>query len=109
MFRLGSKDSKLVDFISTAHPSLLTKEEIEAVGVPIQILAPEHDGIYTPELKQHTQDWLPKTGLYYEYIEFPGLNHGFAVKGDQNKKEEKDGLEKALQDFVNFAKKQSKV
>lgn len=109
MFRLGAKNAKLVDFISTAHPSLLTNEEIEAIGVPTQVLSPEHDPIYTEELKTHTKEWLPKTGLYYEYIDFPGLAHGFATRGDQNNKEQKDGLDKALQDFVNFAKKQIKA
>ena len=40
-----------MDCISTAHPSWLTKEEIEGVGVPVQILAPEIDPVFTPELK----------------------------------------------------------
>ena len=40
-----------MDCISTAHPSWLTEEEIEGVGVPVQILAPEIDPVFTPELK----------------------------------------------------------
>jgi dienelactone hydrolase len=45
VFQLGAKGKNLVDCISTAHPSLLTKEEIDAVGVPVQILCElgQHD------------------------------------------------------------------
>ncbi|KAL8684192.1 MAG: hypothetical protein Q9224_006532, partial [Gallowayella concinna] len=42
-FQLGAKGKNLVDAISAAHPSFLTKEEIDAVAVPVQILAPETD------------------------------------------------------------------
>jgi len=38
VLQLGAKGKGLVDAISTAHPSALTKEEIEGVGVPVQIL-----------------------------------------------------------------------
>jgi len=48
---LGGAGKNLVDAISVAHPSLLTKEEIDNVAVPVQVLAPETDGMYTPELK----------------------------------------------------------
>ena len=50
-FVSGSKTNNLVDCISVAHPSLLTKEEIQDVAVPVQIMAPEIDPMYTPELK----------------------------------------------------------
>lgn len=43
VFQLGAKSNPLVDCISMAHPSLMTEAEIEAVGVPVQILAPETD------------------------------------------------------------------
>lgn len=109
MFQLGSRQNKLVDFISTAHPSLLTKEEIEAIAVPAQVLAPETDPQFSPELKAYTQETLPKTGLEYEYIYFPALTHGFAVRGDKNDATQKAGLEKAMQDFVNWANKQFKL
>ena len=79
-FQLGGKGKNLVDAISVAHPSLLTKEEIDNVDVPVQILAPETDGMYTPELKEHTLTTLPKKGVEYDYQYFPSLAHGFAAK-----------------------------
>jgi hypothetical protein len=41
VFQLGAKGNNLVDCISTSHSTSLEKSEIENVGVPVQILAPE--------------------------------------------------------------------
>jgi len=77
---LGGKGKNLVDAISVAHPSLLTKEEIDNIAVPVQILAPETDGMYTPELKEHSLRVLPEKGVEFDYQYFPKLSHGFAAK-----------------------------
>ncbi|KAF7845938.1 hypothetical protein BT93_L5912, partial [Corymbia citriodora subsp. variegata] len=82
VFQLGAKGKNLVDCISTAHPSLLTKEEIQNVGVPVQILAPETDQMLTPELKDYCNTTIPNLGVEYAYEYFPGLVHGFAARGD---------------------------
>lgn len=44
-FRLAAKvnTEQLVDCISVAHPTDLTKEEIQKAAVPVQIMAPEFD------------------------------------------------------------------
>lgn len=102
-FKLGA-DPSLIDAISTAHPSMLKKSEIESVKVPVQILSPENDFAYTPELKQATFDILPKTGVQWEYIYFPGLTHGFAVRGNPDDAAQKAGLERAKRSAVNFFK-----
>ncbi|KAI4641129.1 hypothetical protein J4E93_008007 [Alternaria ventricosa] len=101
VFKLGA-DPSLVDAISTAHPSMLEKSEIENVKVPVQVLSPENDQMYTEELKKATLETLPKTGVQWEYIYFPGLNHGFAARGNPNDQKQKDGLERAKRNAVNF-------
>ncbi|KAL8738327.1 MAG: hypothetical protein Q9181_000870 [Wetmoreana brouardii] len=95
VFQLGAKGKNLVDCISTAHPSLMTKAEIDNVGVPVQILAPEHDFQFTQELKEHANKTLPALNVAYDYQHFPGLAHGFAVRGDRSDKMQKEGLERA--------------
>jgi dienelactone hydrolase len=95
-------DPSLIDAVSTAHPSLLDKSEIEGVKMPVQILAPENDFAYTEELKKHTLETLPKTGVQWEYIYFPGMNHGFAARGDPSDQKQKDALERAKRSAVNF-------
>ncbi len=77
VFQLGAKSKPLVDCISMCHPSLLEKSEIEAVGVPTQIIAPENDFQLTPELKTFCNETIPTLGVEYDYQYFPGLVHGF--------------------------------
>lgn len=102
VFQLGAKGKNLVDCISTAHPSLLTKEEIEAVGVPVQIQAPETDQQFTPEMKEFANKTIPTLGVEYDYQYYPGLVHGFATRGDQNNAAQKKGLERAKNAAVQW-------
>ncbi|KAJ5690092.1 hypothetical protein N7462_004484 [Penicillium macrosclerotiorum] len=101
VFRLGSKDNEdLVDCISTAHPSWLTKEEIQNVGVPVQILAPEHDPAFTPELKEFSNKVIPTLGIDYDYQYFPNVEHAFAVRGDPGNDMERKGMVRAKKAVV---------
>jgi len=103
VFQLGA-DPSLIDAVSTAHPTLLTKEEIDAIKVPVQILSAETDQSYTEELKEYSNKIIPTLGVPYEYVYFPGLVHGFAARGDENNKLQKHGLEKAKNNAVTFFK-----
>ncbi|KAI4256323.1 MAG: hypothetical protein L6R42_006293 [Xanthoria sp. 1 TBL-2021] len=94
-FQLGGKGKNLIDALSVAHPTFLTKEEIDDVTVPVQILAPETDPRFTPELKEHANRVIPTLGVEYDYQYFPGLVHGFSCRADENNEKEKRGLERA--------------
>jgi dienelactone hydrolase len=100
-FQLGA-DLSLIDAISVAHPSGLTKEEIDNVKVPVQILAPEADPLFTQEFKDYANKTIPALNVAYEYVYFPGVSHGFASKGDPNDKLQKYSLERAKRSAVNF-------
>ncbi|GMF74522.1 unnamed protein product [Aspergillus oryzae] len=95
VFRLGAKDVRLVDCISTAHPTFLEQKEISDIGVPVQIMAPEHDQQFTEELKAFSNTVIPKLGVPYDYQYFPFLTHGFATRGNPNDKDEIAGMERA--------------
>jgi len=95
VFRLAAKDKNLVDCISTAHPSLVDKDEISGITVPVQILAPETDPQYTPELKEFSLATLPTLNIEFDYQYFPGLVHGFATRGDMTDAAQRKGLERA--------------
>lgn len=102
--QLAAKGNNILDCVSVAHPSLAEKSEIENLGVPTQILAAETDPQFTPDLKQFSVDTLPKLGIPYEYVYFPGVVHGFAVRGDKNNPVQRDALERAKNLAVNFFK-----
>lgn len=96
VFELGAKKyNGLLDCISTAHPTLLQKEEIANVGVPVQILAPEHDELFTPELKDYANQVIPTLGVPYDYQYFPAISHAFAIRGDPNIPGEREGMQRA--------------
>lgn len=94
VFELGARANPMVDCVITAHPVSLEEKDILNLGVPTQILAPENDFTFTPELKAFCNENIPKLGIDYAYEYFPGLNHSFATRGDQNKAQ-RDGLERA--------------
>ena len=96
VFKLGSQEKNgLVDCIATAHPSLLENQEIDRVSVPVQILAPEHDDMFSEDLKAHATAAIPKLGVAFDYQYFPGLQHAFAVRGDPSNTGEQNGMERA--------------
>lgn len=93
-FRLGAKEHQppLVDCIVVGHPSLLTKEDIDGVGVPVQVLAPEIDLAYTAELKLHTFETIQKLGVPFDYQYFPGVAHACFIRGDEKHAGEREAL-----------------
>ena len=91
-FRLGARENKLVDCISVGHPSMLTKEDIDNVGVPLQILAPEMDFAYSDELKEYTWKTLPKNGIPFDYQHLPGVGHGCLIRGRPKEEKEREAM-----------------
>ncbi|KAK3197079.1 hypothetical protein GRF29_1536g547565 [Pseudopithomyces chartarum] len=103
LFRLGSRaENGLVDCISTAHPTLLTKEEIDGIGVPVQICAPEVDNAFTPELKAYANEVIPTKGVPYDYQYFPGVEHAFATRGNLDDEKEKRAMLRAKRAQVGW-------
>ncbi|KAI8624362.1 dienelactone hydrolase [Xylariaceae sp. FL1651] len=103
---LGSKaqDPPLVDAICMGHPSLLVKEDIDNLAVPIQILAPEIDKAYTAELKSHTFETLLKLNLPFDYQHYPGAEHGGLVRGSENVPKERETMAQAKNAAVAWFK-----
>lgn len=96
-FRLAARehDPPLVDCISVGHPSLLIKDDIDGVAgaaVPIQVLAPEQDPAFTPELKLHTFQKLQELGAPFDYQHFPGVEHACFIRGDVRKPGERAAM-----------------
>lgn len=103
VFQLGARENGgLVDCVSIAHPALLEKEEIDNIGVPVQILAPEFDPTFTAELKEHANKVIPTLGVPYDYQHFPGIDHAFAIRGDPNLPGEREGMERAKNAAISW-------
>ena len=76
----------------------MTEADIDCVSsrVPIQMLAPEVDAMYTPYLKAKTLKVLQEKALPFEYRHFPGVEHACFVRGDPKKAGERDAMERGL-------------
>jgi dienelactone hydrolase len=89
----GEAGRGLVDCISMAHPSMVKEADIQGLGhVPVQVLAPEIDRVYTAELKTFTFTTLQKKGVPFDYQHFPGIEHGGLARGDESKKGEREAM-----------------
>jgi dienelactone hydrolase len=69
VLRLGAKEhgkeKPFVDCVVCAHPSWVTKEDIDNYGnLPIQFLAPEIDGQFPDELKMHAFQTLVRSTCF---------------------------------------------
>lgn len=83
VFWLGARERRhLLDCIVAGHPTFLTKEDVENCGVPAQILAPEIDPVYPPELKEYTWKTLQENKVPFDYQHFPGVQHSCFTRGD---------------------------
>ncbi|KAK3370502.1 dienelactone hydrolase family protein [Podospora didyma] len=109
-FRLGAKEHLdangrgLVDCISVGHPSLLTTKDIDEVAVPVQMLAPEFDHVYTAELKMHTFETLQKAKVPFDFQFYPGVEHACFIRGDPDKKGERDAMTRGKNAAVAWLK-----
>lgn len=88
----------LLDCLTIGHPSLLTEADIDAVSsrVPIQLLAPEVDAMYTPHMKAKTFKVLQEKAVAFEYRHFPGVEHACFVRGNPQKVGERDAMDRGL-------------
>ncbi|KAI3325371.1 dienelactone hydrolase [Xylariaceae sp. AK1471] len=103
---LASKEQgiPLVDTISMAHPSWLVAEDIDNITVPIQVLAPEYDQSYTPELKSYTFQTALKLNVPFDYQHLPGISHGALERGDERNEDEWEAMERAKDAVVAWFK-----
>lgn len=108
-FRLGAKSlnphgNPLVNAISTAHPTWLTKEEMDDVAVPVQIVAPETDHVFNPELKAYAKEVIPTKSVPFDYQHFPGVEHSFATRGNPANDRERKAMVRAKRVQVAWVK-----
>ncbi|KAI0466839.1 dienelactone hydrolase [Xylaria cf. heliscus] len=97
-----AQETPLVDAISIGHPSWLIKEDIDNISVPFQVLAPEHDPSYTPELKSYTFQKALTLKMPFDYLHFPGIVHGALVRGDERHEGEREAMERAKNAVVTW-------
>lgn len=85
-----------------AHPSFVEEDELAAIQGPFSIAAAETDSIFPAEKRHRSEEILQKTGQPYQINLYSGVEHGFAVRGDPNKKVTRYAKEQAFLQAVTW-------
>lgn len=106
-----TKDGKrLVDCGFVAHPSNINYPgDIEMIVLPYSCAAAEHDMMMSADQAKQTKQILEKKtaetkafGVEHEFVMYDGAHHGFAVRADENEKEEAEKGKKAEKQAVDW-------
>ena len=65
-----------------AHPSGLTKDNVARCSKPTLFNCAETDQAFTPDIRQTWQQSLQASQVPSKFVDYPGTNHGFAVRDD---------------------------
>ena len=110
LYRLDEGTTRITVCGFVAHPSNLTyPDDIEKIVLPYSCAAAENDMVQTPDNKKVTEEVLKaktdKTkaeGVDHEFVLYHGAHHGFAVRADEEDKEEAEQGKKAEKQAVSW-------
>ena len=97
-------DEGKIDVGYTAHPSHIDVDDLKAIKGPLAISAAEVDAIFPSEKRHETEAILKDLGLPYQINLYSGVQHGFAVRGDPNKRVVQYAQENAFLQAVQWFK-----
>ncbi|PYH76349.1 alpha/beta-hydrolase [Aspergillus uvarum CBS 121591] len=79
---LKSRAEGGLDVGFTAHPTMMTPEELAGVEGPLCIAAAQHDPIFPAEKRRESEEILGKKDQAWQISVYSDVEHGFAVRGD---------------------------
>lgn len=97
------KKEPLIRAGAIAHPTMATKEDLEAVKSPVYIAAVENDPMCSDEeVLTPGRRALEKNKVEHEVEIYPGVPHGFAVFGDYDDPKIKQSQEQAFGQMLGW-------
>ncbi|KAL9042951.1 MAG: hypothetical protein Q9214_003638 [Letrouitia sp. 1 TL-2023] len=87
-----------------AHGTLITKEDIEGVKIPITMACTENDQLFPDDVRIEGQKYLVDQEIPHEIQVFPGVPHGFAVVGEYENSKIKDAQKTAFEQMISWLK-----
>jgi dienelactone hydrolase len=91
-----------IDVGFVAHPSFVEDDELKAITGPLSIAAAQTDTIFPAEKRHKSEVILVNTKQPWQITLFSNTEHGFAVRGDLNVKQEKFAKEQAFLQAVTW-------
>jgi dienelactone hydrolase len=68
----------------TAHPTHIDADELKSMKGPLAIAAAEIDVLFSSEKRQETETILKESNFPWQMNLYSGVQHGFAVRGDDD-------------------------
>ena len=93
-----------IDAGYTAHPSFVQEDELRGIKGPLAISAAEVDPIFPSEKRHESEVILKELGLPYQINLYSGVEHGFAVRGNPEKRTVQYAKESAFLQAVQWFK-----
>ncbi|XP_058212287.1 endo-1,3;1,4-beta-D-glucanase-like [Rhododendron vialii] len=85
------------------HPGRITEDEINEVKCPISILGAEIDNASPPEQMKHFGEILSTRPGVDSFVKiFPGVNHGWSVRYDDDNESAVKSAEESHEDMLNW-------
>jgi dienelactone hydrolase len=102
----GGEQPAGVDAAVMCHPSLVAvPADIEHVDRPTLWVFADDDRLYTEAMITQTREILEKHGQSFSMHHFPGTQHGFAARGNENDEVARKARDDAFDLAVEFFKK----
>ncbi|KAL8692425.1 MAG: hypothetical protein Q9218_002546 [Villophora microphyllina] len=87
-----------------AHGTMITKEDIEGLKVPVTMACTENDQLFPDDVRAEGQKYLVDKEIPHEIQVFPGVPHGFAVVGEYNDATIEDAQKAAFEQMLSWLK-----
>ncbi|OCK79189.1 alpha/beta-hydrolase [Lepidopterella palustris CBS 459.81] len=96
------KHAPVIKAGAIAHGTMVMKEDIEAVKVPMYMACVEDDPLFSAEVVQAGREALEKNGVEHEIQTYSGVPHGFAVLGDYEDRKIKESQSQAFGQMLGW-------
>ncbi|KAL9002603.1 MAG: hypothetical protein Q9188_004476 [Gyalolechia gomerana] len=87
-----------------AHGTMITKEDIEGIKVPVTMACTENDQLFPDDIRAEGQKYLVDNNRPHEIQVFPGVPHGFAVVGEYEDVKIRDAQKAAFEQMLSWLK-----
>lgn len=85
----------------TAHPTMMSPEELAGIEGPLSIAAAVKDFVFTTEKRHESEGILARLNVPYQINLFSHVDHGFSVRCDMSVKEQRIAKEGAFTQAVD--------
>lgn len=99
------KHEPMIKAGAIAHATLVTREDLTDIKVPISMVCVENDPLFPEDILEHGRKHLSDQNIEHEIKTYPGVPHGFAVVGEYgNNPDIKDAQTAAFDQMLSWLK-----